>query len=247
MSKIVQRTIDVLELFEREKKPLSLSDIARLLKIPISSCHDVLRALQSSGYIYELAPRAGYYPTLRLQQLGKTLSDNDPVVLRAEVLLRSMRDALDETVLLAKVRGLEATYLLAFESSNPLCVRFGVGDKVRSLHGTSGGKALLASLDEKSLDAFLKSARLSAMTRRTITTKAELRRDIERGRKRGWFTNHGESLDEVTTISTFFRWISSVFIVTVAGPAARLNKKIDKVTAMITSATSLLEMRAATE
>lgn len=245
MSKIVKRTIDILELFEREKRPLSLSDIARLLKIPVSSCHDVLRALQNAGYIYELAPRAGYYPTLRLQELGKTISDNDPVVLRAGVLLRSMRDALDESVLLAKVHGLEATYLLAFESSNPLSYRLSVGDKVRSLHGSSGGKALLASLDEKSLGAFLKSARLTAVTKRTITAKSELRREIERGRERGWFANQGESQDGVTTISTFFRWNASVYIITIAGPAARLANKIDKAAAMITNVTSLLEMRIA--
>ncbi len=67
MSKIVDRTLDLLELFAEEKRPLSLSDIARLLKIPISSCHDVLQAMQARGYLYELAPRAGYYPTLRLQ------------------------------------------------------------------------------------------------------------------------------------------------------------------------------------
>ena len=42
MSKIVDRTLDLLELFAKEKRPLSLSDIARLLRIPVSSCHDVI-------------------------------------------------------------------------------------------------------------------------------------------------------------------------------------------------------------
>ena len=46
MSKIVDRTLDFLELFAKEKRPLSLSDISRLLSIPVSSCHDVLQALQ---------------------------------------------------------------------------------------------------------------------------------------------------------------------------------------------------------
>jgi DNA-binding IclR family transcriptional regulator len=244
MSKIVERTLDLLEVFAKVKRPLSLSEIARRLKIPVSSCYDVLRALQSRGYIYELAPRAGYYPTLRLQQLGKEISDNDPVVSRAELLLHSMRDALDESVLLAKVSGLEAIYLLAFESSHPLRFQAKIGDKVRSLHATSGGKALLASLDEKSLSAFLKSARLAALTKRTITSKTELRQEIQRGRARGWFENHGESLDEVTTISASFRWNSSVYIVTIAGPSSRLDKRIDEAVAMITNVRLLLEMRA---
>ncbi|MGD0720089.1 MAG: IclR family transcriptional regulator [Roseiarcus sp.] len=244
MSKIVARTLDLLELFGREKRPLSLSDIARLLSIPVSSCFDVLQALQTRGYIYELAPRAGYYPTLRLQQLGKEISDNDPVVSRAELLLRSMRDTLDESVLLAKVGGLQATYLLAFESAHPLRFQAKIGDRVRSLHATSGGKALLASLDDQSLAAYLKTARLEALTDRTITSKPALQAEIEAGRARGWFANRGESLDEVTTISASFRWNASVYIVTVAGPSSRLDRKFDQAAAMIASVRQLLEMRA---
>ncbi|MGA2041930.1 MAG: IclR family transcriptional regulator [Roseiarcus sp.] len=244
MSKIVARTLDLLELFGREKRPLSLSDIARLLSIPVSSCFDVLQALQSRGYIYELAPRAGYYPTLRLQQLGKEISDSDPVVSRAELLLRSMRDTLDESVLLAKVGGLQATYLLAFESAHPLRFQAKIGDRVRSLHATSGGKALLASLDDQSLAAYLKTARLEALTDRTITSKPALQAEIETGRARGWFANRGESLDEVTTISASFRWNASVYIVTVAGPSSRLDRKFDQAAAMLASVRQLLEMRA---
>jgi DNA-binding IclR family transcriptional regulator len=244
MSKIVERTLDLLELFAREKRPLSLSDIARLLKIPVSSCHDVLHAMQGRGYVYELAPRAGYYPTLRLQQLGAEISDNDPVVLRAELLLRTMRDTLDESVLLAKVSGLQATYLLAFDSGHPLRFQAKVGDKVRWLHATSGGKALLASLDEQSLGAFLKSARLEPLTQRTITSKAALRDEIEKGRRAGWFLNNGESADEVTTISASFRWSGSLYLVTIAGPSARLDKRLDQAVAMMTNVCLLLEMRA---
>jgi DNA-binding IclR family transcriptional regulator len=243
MSKIVSRTLDLLELFGREKRPLSLSDIARLLDIPVSSCFDVLQALQGRGYIYELAPRAGYYPTLRLQQLGKEISDHDPVVSRAELLLRSMRDSLDESVLLAKVSGLQATYLLAFESSHPLRFQARIGDKVRSLHATSGGKALLASLDDQSLAAWLKSARLEPLTERTIVSKAALLAEIDQGRERGWFVNRGESQDEVTTVSASFRWNASVYIVTIAGPASRLERRLDQATSMIASVRQLLEMR----
>ena len=119
MSKIVDRTLDFLELFARERRPLSLSEMAQLLEIPISSCHDVVSAMLTRGYIYEIAPRAGYYPTRRLNDLTKEISDNDPVLLRAEILLRSLRDTLDETVLLAKANGLSATYLLIFRVYSP--------------------------------------------------------------------------------------------------------------------------------
>jgi DNA-binding IclR family transcriptional regulator len=243
MSKIVERTLDLLVLFAEEKRPLSLSDIARLLKIPVSSCHDVLQAMQTRGYLYELAPRAGYYPTLRLQKLGKEIGDHDPVVARADLVLRSLRDALDESVLLAKVSGMQATYLLAFEPTHPLRFLMKIGDPVRSLHATSGGKALLGSLDERELGGFLRTANLLPMTDRTLTGRAALREDIELGRKRGWYVNDGESLQGVTTISAPFRWNNAVYIVTVAGPTGRVAPRLEQAGVLITNVCKLLEMR----
>lgn len=240
MSKIVERTLDLLELFAEERRPLSLSDIARLLKIPVSSCHDVLQAMQTRGYLYELAPRAGYYPTLRLQELGKTISDHDPVVLRADLLLRSTRDKLDESVLLAKVSGLQAHYLLVFEPSHSLRFRAKVGDTVRSLYSTSGGKALLGSLDDSTLDTILDAATIEPMTPRTITSAAALRADIERGRDRGWYLNQEESQEGVTTLSAAFRWGSAVYLVTIAGPSGRVEQKLQQAATLIVEACHLL-------
>jgi DNA-binding IclR family transcriptional regulator len=209
----------------------------------VSSCHDVLQAMQSRGYLYEIAPRAGYYPTLRLQTLGKVFADHDPVLARAGLLLRSLRDALDETVMLARATGLRANYLLAFEATSPLRFMVGIGDPVRSLHATSLGKASLGALDPTQFDAYLKTAKLDPLTERTITSRQALRTDIELGRERGWFLNDGESIQGVTTISASFRWNGAVYVVTVAAPAARLDHRLEKVAGMLTNICQMLEMQ----
>ncbi len=120
MSKIVDRTLDLVELFAAQRRPLSLSDISRQLDIPVSSCHDVLRALLARGFLYEIGPRAGFYPTVRLLELATAISRHDPILLRAETQLRKLRDEIDESVSLAKAGGGTATYLLVFEPSHPL-------------------------------------------------------------------------------------------------------------------------------
>jgi len=243
MSKIVERTLDLLELFAQEKRPLSLSDIARLLRIPVSSCHDVLQTMQARGYLYELAPRAGYYPTQRLLGLSKEIGDHDPILLRAELLLRTLRDSLDETVLLAKVSGLQANYLLVFEPSHPLRFSTKIGEPVRGLFATSGGKALLSTLDPQALDACLKTAKLKPVTKNTLVSKQALRQDIERGRERHWFLNHEESQEGVTTMSAPLRWNDTVYIVTIAGPSPRLYPQLDRAAELLTNICASLEMR----
>jgi DNA-binding IclR family transcriptional regulator len=244
MSKIVERTLDCFELFADQKQPLSLSDISRLLGIPPSSCHDVLKALRKRGYLYELAPRGGFYPTLRLHDIAKTIAEHDPVLLRADVLLKSLRDALDETVNLSKVNGLTATYLLSFESSQPLRLSVKVGDNIRSLHATSAGKALLASLDEKAFALYLKTADLKRFTPLTVSSKNMLREQIEEGRRLGWFVNRGESIEGVTTLSAPFHWQESLYFVTVAGPAARIDPKIAWAAQLLMDVCRRLEMHA---
>jgi DNA-binding IclR family transcriptional regulator len=243
MSKIVERTLDFLELFAEQKRPLSLSDISRLLGIPVSSCHDVLQALQDRGFIYEVSPRGGYYPTLRMYEAGKVIAKNDPVVLRAEYQLRELRDELDESVLLAKVSGLKAMYLLSFETSHPLRFQLKVGNSVTSLHATSAGKAILATLDDAALDAALDGIEYTAFTPKTATTKAALREQIEAGRKRGWFLNAEESMDGLTTLSAPFLWYHSVYIVTLAAPSSRLEGKLELMAGKLLDVCAKLEMK----
>jgi DNA-binding IclR family transcriptional regulator len=240
MSKIVERTLDFIELFAAERRPLSLSDISRLLGIPASSCHDVLRALVARGYLYEIGPRAGYYPTVRLLNLAKTISEHDPILLRAELLLRKVRDTIDESVSLAKAGKTNATYLLVFEPSHPLRFIVDAGSQVRSLHATSAGKAYLGSLPPEQFESWLKLAKLAPMTAKTIRSKQDLRDDIEASKRRGYFLNQAESFDDATTVSSLFRWHGADYIVTIAGPTSRMAGKLDQAIKLATQACGTL-------
>lgn len=240
MSKIVDRTLDFIELFAAERRPLSLSDISRLLNIPASSCHDVLRALLARGYLYEIGPRAGFYPTVRLFDLAKVITDHDPILQRAEVLLRKVRDTIDESVSLAKAGKTSATYLLVFEPSHPLRFMVHVGNNVRSLHATSVGKAYLGGLPAEKFEAYLKTAKLTPMTQKTIRTKPELQQDIEQSQRRGYFLNREESVEDATAVSGNFRWNGANYIVTIAGPSSRMGGKLDQAIKLVLEASRML-------
>jgi DNA-binding IclR family transcriptional regulator len=247
MSKIVARTLDFLETFADQKRPLTSSEIARRLEIPASSCHDVIQALLERGYLYEFTARGGYYPTLRLYELAKTIADHDPIVLRADSLLRTLRDKVDESILLSKVDGLSATYLLSIQPAHPLRFLATIGGHVRNLHASSAGKALLANLDEPVLANYLKSATLTGLTPRTITSKTALREELALGNRRGWFLNREESQEGLITLSARFVWASAVYIVTIAGPTSRLAPQLAKAAELLTSVCKSLEAPTRTE
>lgn len=241
MSKIVNRTLDFFELFADQGRPLSLSEIANILQIPMSSCHDVLTALQERGYVYELTPRSGYYASLKLQEVATRIVANDPIIPRAEVALREVRNRLDDSVLLSRVDGRKASYLLVLEPSYPLRFLRRVGDRTGVLHATSVGKALLGSLDEQTCRRVISKLDMPKLTENTIQSRDELLRQIETSRKRGYYVSIEESEPGATTVSRPLRWNKSTLIVTVAGPRHRVEPRIPEIAEELAAVCTELE------
>jgi DNA-binding IclR family transcriptional regulator len=192
----------------------------------MSSCHDVVHTLAAKGYVYETAPRSGYYPTRKLHDIATTIADHDSLLPRASAYLEDAMNSLEETVCLAKARNMSATYLAVIEPPNPLRVSVAVGGQIRSIFATSAGKAILGDLPEDEFEIFMKSARLKRLTPHTILSKVKFVEEIRVSRERGWYINKEESLLGVVTVSSQFRWNDALYIMTIAGPADRMTRKI---------------------
>jgi IclR family acetate operon transcriptional repressor len=103
------------------------------------------------------------------------------------------------------------------------------------------GKALLASLPPKELDAVLKK-KLVAMTEHTITDPELLRRDLREGEARGVFVNREESTLTMITMSARFTWNRAKYFVTIAGPIHRMGPKLDLAEQKLKETARRLEM-----
>lgn len=227
MSKIVFRTLDVFEAFAQAKRPLSLTELAKQLGIPASSCHDVLGALLERGYLYELKPRAGYYPTARLFELARTIHDNDPVTERAQPVLRQLSLALNASVSLGKASGLQLIYLVVCNPPDPLRFSVQVGSSARNLYATSAGKALLGGLPPEEQAAYLHSIELKPMTAYTQTSPERLLQELRESEKRGWYVNREESVEDALTVSTRFEWGGVNYVITAAGTLKRMDRQFE--------------------
>jgi IclR family pca regulon transcriptional regulator len=109
------------------------------------------------------------------------------------------------------------------------------------LHSKSAGKALLAGLNDKALEAYFKTAKMDSFTEHTITSKLKLKEEIEAGRKRGWFINNGETESDLFSMSASFRWNEILYIVTIAAPPSRFKAKVEDAASMLTNVCKLLE------
>lgn len=216
------RTLDIFEFFGAARKPLSLSEIARTIGAPVSSCHLLLRTLLDCGYLYSFGRRKLYYPTRRLYDVACSIAAHDALIEDLRATLTSLRDRSGETVILGKRQGNAVLYLEVLESPNTVRYTARVGE-YKPLHSSAIGKALLGALPRADLDAWLDSHTLQRITPNTLTSAAQLKSNLQQGTKRGYFVTRGENVADVMAVASSFRLDGGVFGVAIAGPAHRME------------------------
>jgi len=224
--KSAERTLQIFEAFAQAGEPLLLSDLARRIAIPVSACHGLVRTLKARGYLYELGPRRGYYPTLRWLEKARLIAAHDPVAQRVAPFLERLCEETGETVLLGRQLGDRVLYLLVVESRNSIRYSAQVGD-LKPMHSSSAGKTLLGSMSKPARDALLATTRLARLTPNTITRREDLQKDLARGHARGWYATRGENVADVHAIAMPVTLGGQVHAVVVAGPAPRMDAALN--------------------
>jgi IclR family transcriptional regulator, pca regulon regulatory protein len=172
----------VIRVFTREQPSLTLSDIARAAAMPAATARRCLLTLEELGYVmrsgrdFLLRPKvlelgAAYLESMNIEQLTKT---------HLEELARETTDSaalcvLDDSEIIYVARASVRT-LLRLEAH--------VGSRF-PVHATSTGRVLLAGLGPERLQHYFQTAKLEALTDRTVTDPAKLRALIEECRKTG--------------------------------------------------------------
>ena len=226
--KSAQRILDIFELYASTRSPKTLSSIASALHMPKSSCLALLTTLASNGYIYEVRPQIGYYPTRRWLDKAQAISASDPVVQEVRPFLEALRDGTGETLILGKLVDKHILYIDVVESRQTLRYT-AVAGQFKPLHGTASGKAALAALPPERRKLLLDAIDLLPITPRTIVERAALDRDIETGAARGWQISRGENVADATAVAMPLVLMNEIFVLVVAGPTFRLEPNIESV------------------
>ncbi len=220
--KTAGRTLDLFEAFAKAQTPLSLSELARALKAPPSSCFNLIRALQARGYLYSVQPRRQLYPTRRLFDVAQAIAAGEPWMSRIEPVLVQLRDQTRETVILGKRQGDQVVYLNVIEG--PQSIRYSSqAGALKPLHSSSIGKALLGALDQAELNELLRQLPLPRVTEATLTDRNALLADITRSRKQGYFVTTGENVADVMAVAATVRLGSEIYGIAIAGPIHRMT------------------------
>ena len=195
------RAIRLLKLFTSEQSEMSLSDLCRAADLNKTTTHRLLRALQSESLVQK-NPGTGRY------SLGTGLMALGVQALASSDLRRRVRPVLKQ---LAHESGETATLEVPFEDSmlildevsgrHVIAAAGNVGTHW-PLQATSTGKAYLA-FDARRFDALADGWPASASN--TVRNKAELERELETIRRRGYAETVDELEEGYTAIATVLR------------------------------------------
>lgn len=220
--KSVDNALALLLMF-RETQLIRVSEASARLGVGRSTAHRLLAMLEYHGFIQQDAASKAYRAGSALTEIGLGIVRAMDIREQLRPHLEQLRDDLGETVHLMVLQGTESLFLDSVESSKALRTSSRIGRSYPA-HATSGGKALLAELPEARLAELYPKGRLGPGSNKTM---ADLKRELDVVRKRGYGSNRGETEPDVAAVavaikSSFGRPTAAI---AVSAPLSRLSER----------------------
>lgn len=226
------RAMAVFEVFAREKRELSNSDMARLLQVAESSTSDLLHTLHSLGYLMRTTRSRRFYPTGRMLEAARQIAANDPLTVGAREAAEQLNVLSDESAFVGIPDATAVKVVATQPSRQPLRYILEVGARA-SFHASALGKALLALLPEEEARARLARHALRPLTSHTVLDVDALMAQIAEGRERGWWESREEGSDGVYGLAVS-GWLGDQPVgLSLAGPGERMRKHHDAYLAVL--------------
>jgi IclR family transcriptional regulator, pca regulon regulatory protein len=177
------RGLSVIECFEGERWPISLSEVAKRTKLPRGSARRLLLTLQQLGYVDSTDGR--YFLRARVLRLGHAYLTSSPLSTIANDVLRRLAEDADESCSLAEFDGDDIVYLARVSSRRIIKDYIEIGRRMPA-YPTSMGRILLADLDDTQIDVYLARTPIVRLAPGTTLDRDVIKSIILQARQTGW-------------------------------------------------------------
>ena len=224
--KSARRAFEILEAFDRHRRPLALKDLLDELAYPASSGSALMKSLVALGYLDYDRDRRTYFPTMRVAVLGSWVPDALFGEGRLLAAMEELHRVTGETVILAAQSDLHAQYIHLIHSEEPLQFRAPPGTR-RPLARSGMGWVLLSAKTDAEIERLRR--RINVEGDGPALSREELMSRVNEVRTRGYaFSKHTVS-EGVGIIAAALPKgpFGRVFALGAAGYVSRLERKED--------------------
>lgn len=200
INRTTQRTIDILKLVSKASEGVTLDEICEKLEIPKTSAYDIVTTLVTMNMInVSKDQKIRYSIGLTAYRIGISYTNNLNSVEMMEPVLKAFAKEVGKTVFFGVPTGHEIVYLCKYEPENPVITTATVGVK-NPMYCTSLGKAMLAFMDEDTIEAVIKRTKFRRRTDYTIITGDDLRDNLATIRECGYAMDYRELEEHMVCI-----------------------------------------------
>ncbi len=212
----------LMDLFAQRRRPLSVREIVDELGWPRSSTFNTVQTLVDEGYLYQPAPRGGYFPTTRWMDLAQVFAESQPLPEAVHHLLEALADETGETVCLAAPEGASVVFIDVVESSADIRFIATIGQRL-PIHVASAGKAILAQYAPSERNAVLARIDYQHYALESFQSPQEVEADLEAQAAQGWYANLGMFAPGVAGIAVPFAFNGRRNSIAIGGPISRIE------------------------
>ena len=187
----VKKALMIMELMAADNRGYTISEVARLCSLPVSTANVLLHSLQESGYLYRGNDRS-FSLTWKLFTEGNKLLNQVKLQEVALPELERLAELTDLTIDLAIYDKNELIYTHVIQGHGDIQIQARVGQR-RYFHQSAAGKAMLAFFPIERTKEFAEATGLPAATPRTITSLRTLLKELQIIRDRGYAIDCEES------------------------------------------------------
>jgi DNA-binding IclR family transcriptional regulator len=219
------RCLEVLQLLADKPYELSVTEAAKRLGIAKASAHRLLTTLVEGGFAEQDPGTNRYHVAGRALWVGTSYLRRSALYRSSFLLLQDLARRIDAPAYLGVREDNAVMFLCAAGFPSAIHNFANVGDR-RPLHATSIGKALMAELPAAETDRILRETGYR-WTENTIVSLADMLRELELVRQRGYATANEEWLPGHRAVAAPVRGPRGdiVAAVNVGGPADLFEEK----------------------
>lgn len=219
----LERGLAMLELLAQQPQGATLSEVTAALEVSPASAFRIATALEELGYLRREEGTKKFFVTRKLLLLGQPQATSRSLVECAVDSMRQVLAATGETTQLCCLAEDQCVVIDQLPSVHPFKYIVDLGSRA-PVHCAAPGKAMLAFLPEDELEPLLAHVKLDKHTEKTITSRKELRAELERIRANGYAVDHGEHFDGIHCVAAplLNHHGHVIAAITIAGPSSRI-------------------------
>ena len=220
-----KRVVAVLKSFNSSNLELSASEISQRAGLPNTTTRRILVTLTESGLLGRHVNTGNYTVGPALFVLGSLYLNTMDILRTAERVIKTINELTNEAVSVGNLYGGNVIFIIREESKHIIRVVVPIGT-IFPAYASAAGKALLSELTEAQIDRLYPKERLKPLTRKTITTKTELKLELERIRKTGVCFDQESAFEGLEGVASLTRDASgkAVASMSIAAPVFRMNQ-----------------------